>query len=279
MSSSQHGSCDLRVPLQGHADVISAPEAPVKIEYQVDGQSWQEENMAGMSMEDFAEATCLVRSLNEKRRSDFENDSGVRILCKTSVEAEIISMGMSPRTQNGWDAAETLDQSRVQIQARLCHVINNFALSVEVRKTIAHKLWHWLGAWDSRSIILNQQVDPNNTGVTEEGVAIAKCPACSEKLKIESDSWGEEAKRRLRQRSQHHLNEVRTSVLCKRCSGHGEPSKFLCNTCNVRKPKEFFTTTQISKQLQKRMCIECQHMQNPTLRADAEVVDEGPVFA
>ena len=141
MSSSQHGSCDLRVPLQGHADVISAPEAPVKIEYQVDGQSWQEENMARMSMEDFAEATCLVRSLNEKRRSDFLNDSGDRILCKNSVETEIIWMGMSPRTQNGWDAAETLDQSRVQIQARLCHVINDFALSEEVRITIADKLW------------------------------------------------------------------------------------------------------------------------------------------
>ena len=137
----------------------------------------------------------------------------------------------------------TLDEKRVQIQARLCHVINDCALSEEVRFTIADKLWDWLGTWDSRGVILNQQVDPNNTGVTasDDGIAIAKCPSCSRKLAIESEAWGEQAKVKLRHRSDNYIMQVRSSVLCKLCSQQGDSVTFLCNIGNIKKQKADFT--------------------------------------
>ena len=114
--------------------------------------------------------------------------------------------------------------------------------------------------WDSRGVILNQQVDPNNTGFTasDDGIPMAKCPSCSRKLAIESEAWGEQAKVKLRHRSENHVMQVRSSVLCKLCSQQGDSVTFLCNICNIKKQKADFTKTQISKQLEKRVCRQCQ---------------------
>ena len=63
-----------------------------------------------------------------------------------------------------WTGCQTLDEMKTALQARMTRIMGDLAMCDKVKAVMAERLWCTMDLVDRKGVILDGQIDPNNTG-------------------------------------------------------------------------------------------------------------------
>ena len=154
-----------------------------------------------------------------------------------------------------WTGCQTLDEMKTALQARMTRIMGDLAMCDKVKAVMAERLWCTMDLVDRKGVILDGQIDPNNTISMHDGEARATCAACNASALLSNNAfWSEGAKQKLKNRLEDPAPRVRSGLMCINC-GKPKPKPLVCSSCERKCVEEDFTKAQRSKK--KMRCTRC----------------------
>ena len=95
-----------------------------------------------------------------------------------SGEAQPKNVRNTQEMRELWIECQTLDEMKNALQARMTRIMGDLAMRDKVKAVMAQRMWCIMETVDRKVVILDGQIDPNNTTSMREGKAHATCAAC-----------------------------------------------------------------------------------------------------
>jgi hypothetical protein len=175
-------------------------------------------------------------------------------------ENQPMKVGNTQEMKELWMQCQTLDEMKTASQARMTRIMTDCAISDKARVVMAAKLWSIMDMVDRKGIMLDGQIDPNNTTqipdlCDEEPHAM--CAACGHVAFVSDKTfWSEGAGHKLMNRLDSPANRVRSGLMCISC-GAPKPKALVCSSCSRALEEKDFTKSQRSKkQMRCKVCVE-----------------------
>lgn len=221
----------------------------------------KEEEEPDRESRDWAGSTKLTQgewdAYNRVRRSQQYTEQCHKALVdfEEGGEAQPQKVGNTEEMIVLWTECQTLDEMKTALQARMTRIMGDLAMCDKVKAVMAERLWCTMDLVDRKGVILDGQIDPNNTISMLDGEAHATCAACSTPaLLSNSEFWSEGTKEKLKNRLEDPAARVRSGLMCINC-GKPKPKPLVCSSCDSKCVEGDFTKSQRSKKHMR--CTRC----------------------